>query len=178
MSVLTRRRRITLATVAVASWAALSPAVELSEASRAAFRRTVRMTNDHEAQTVRHAVTLAGRRLAQEGCQRVLDDFTNATGQPLTHVLDAAGRTPERHLQTLFFYDGSDHPRCRREPRTLAFTSPGSHVVFVCVASFGRAPRGVAATVVIHEMLHTLGLGEDPPTSDQITTRVRDRCGS
>jgi hypothetical protein len=30
--------------------------------------------------------------------------------------------------------------------------------------------------VVIHEVLHTLGLGENPPSSDQITRRVDLRC--
>jgi hypothetical protein len=30
--------------------------------------------------------------------------------------------------------------------------------------------------MVIHEMLHTLGLGEDPPSSFEITERVRRRC--
>jgi hypothetical protein len=30
--------------------------------------------------------------------------------------------------------------------------------------------------MVIHEMLHTLGLGENPPSTFEITARVRDRC--
>jgi hypothetical protein len=30
--------------------------------------------------------------------------------------------------------------------------------------------------MVIHEMLHTLGLGENPPTTLEITERVRARC--
>jgi hypothetical protein len=30
---------------------------------------------------------------------------------------------------------------------------------------------------VIHEVLHSLGLGENPPSSDHITERVRARCG-
>jgi hypothetical protein len=32
------------------------------------------------------------------------------------------------------------------------------------------------ATLVIHEQLHALGLGENPPTSTYITTRVYHRC--
>ena len=31
--------------------------------------------------------------------------------------------------------------------------------------------------VIIHETLHSLGLGENPPTSDEITWRVFSRCG-
>jgi hypothetical protein len=30
--------------------------------------------------------------------------------------------------------------------------------------------------MVIHEMLHTLGLGENPPSSFEITEQVRRRC--
>jgi hypothetical protein len=29
---------------------------------------------------------------------------------------------------------------------------------------------------VIHEALHTLGLGENPPTSTEITSRIAARC--
>jgi hypothetical protein len=39
---------------------------------------------------------------------------------------------------------------------------------------------GVAESMVIHEILHTLGLGESPqpgaPTSIEITQRVEARC--
>jgi len=35
----------------------------------------------------------------------------------------------------------------------------------------------VAEAVIIHETLHSLGLGENPPTSDEITRRVFSRCG-
>ena len=30
---------------------------------------------------------------------------------------------------------------------------------------------------MIHEFLHTLGLGENPPTSQAITEQVEFRCG-
>jgi hypothetical protein len=30
--------------------------------------------------------------------------------------------------------------------------------------------------VILHEMLHTLGLGEDPPTSQEITAQVVAAC--
>ena len=37
--------------------------------------------------------------------------------------------------------------------------------------------EGVTAEVyVIHEMLHTLGLGETPPSSQEITQRVKREC--
>jgi hypothetical protein len=37
--------------------------------------------------------------------------------------------------------------------------------------------RAAAEIIVIHEFLHALGLGENPPTSDEITERVTARCG-
>jgi hypothetical protein len=33
-----------------------------------------------------------------------------------------------------------------------------------------------AEMTVIHEVLHTLGLGENRPSSSQITAQVRKRC--
>ena len=36
--------------------------------------------------------------------------------------------------------------------------------------------RVTAEVYVIHEMLHTLGLGENPPTSQEITQRVKRQC--
>lgn len=38
-----------------------------------------------------------------------------------------------------------------------------------------RSPQR-AELVVLHEALHTLGLGENPPGSLEITQRVGDRC--
>ena len=82
------------------------------------------------------------------------------------------------YLATLLFYDGSAHPRCR-SPHTFAMTLPRSRVVLVCMTQFtelmGRKPR-LAAAILIHEQLHALGLGENPPTSSEITARVLMRC--
>jgi hypothetical protein len=38
--------------------------------------------------------------------------------------------------------------------------------------------RGFAAVIVLHEALHSLGLEENPPSSEEITYRVMARCGS
>ena len=35
-----------------------------------------------------------------------------------------------------------------------------------------------APAIVIHETLHTLGLGEGPPTSGASTAKVIERCGA
>ena len=63
---------------------------------------------------------------------------------------------------------------------TVAITKPNSHVVFVCsgrfAASFAsRRQRG--EVIIIHEFLHSLGLGENPPSSVEITDLVERRCG-
>jgi len=36
--------------------------------------------------------------------------------------------------------------------------------------------RELAELIVIHEFLHSLGLGENPQTSVEITARVKARC--
>jgi len=54
----------------------------------------------------------------------------------------------------------------------------GTPRVFVC-RSFVERQVGdpwTAENMVIHEMLHTLGLEENPPSSREITRRVNDRC--
>jgi hypothetical protein len=66
-----------------------------------------------------------------------------------------------------------------KAPGVLAFTQPGSQVVYVCNRWFREAfatnPSKVEA-VIIHEALHSLGLGENPPSSQEITARVMQRC--
>jgi hypothetical protein len=116
--------------------------------------------------------------LAEPLCQAVLWDFAAQDGQPLQRGLDALETTPADYLRLVLFRDGSEQGACRR-PSVMAFTAPGHRVVFVCGRRFldewSRHPS-TAAAVVIHEALHTLGLGENPPSSMQITRRVQERC--
>jgi hypothetical protein len=52
-------------------------------------------------------------------------------------------------------------------------------VVYVCSGVFrGQLQHrpADAEAVLIHEALHTLGLGENPPTPRAIQDRVRARC--
>lgn len=119
-----------------------------------------------------------GRLERSDSCRAVFSDFTTASGEPLSAVLESRGETPGRHLAGLLFLDGSSHPLCRS--RTVAaFTSPGWRVVYLCSAAF-RGQRGSrsaeAEVVLIHEALHTLGLGERPPTPQAIQARVYARC--
>ena len=58
-------------------------------------------------------------------------------------------------------------------------TQPGSRAIVVCGARFVRQmslDSVHAEVILIHEALHSLGLGENPPSSDSITERIRERC--
>jgi hypothetical protein len=138
----------------------------------------VRLSRAREGFAVSQALQAAERRLALEACQAVFSDFAEASGRSLRQVLDEQGRTGTSQLGSLLFYDGADAPACR-PTGVLAFTAPGSHVVRICGARFKEAFEtnpARAQAVVIHEMLHSLGLGENPPSSREITAQVMKRC--
>ena len=128
----------------------------------------------------------AVRRLAQAECQRVLSDFLDAEGRPLLANLEPWGLAPAEYLQrSVSFHDGATLPVCRRA-NVFLVTPPGQVAVFVCPGGgalpgsrFARVQAqdpSLAEAMVIHEMLHTLGLGENPPSTYEITDRVVARC--
>lgn len=122
------------------------------------------------------AVVGAHCRLEQPACQRLFSEFSDASGQTLQSKLDALGYTGAAYLRLILFADGSGRRSC--EEGAFAFTTPGSRVVYVCGRAFRNlAERNpmIAQAIVIHEALHTLGLGENP-SSSQITARVLARC--
>ena len=138
----------------------------------------VRLDDPEAANALRTALSRAARRLDSPSCRHVLTEFQDANGQTLQSVLDQAGRSPARYMAGLFFYDGSTMPQCK-VPSTLAFTTRGSHVVLVCPEQFRSQERRDSRqldVVIIHETLHTLGLGENPPTAQHISARVFSRC--
>jgi hypothetical protein len=84
---------------------------------------------------------------------------------------------PEEYIKVLPLLDGSNRPLCQANQSQL-LTTAGVARVFVCPA-FVKAvyqQRVMAEVYLIHEMLHTLGLGENPPTSQDITRQVVRRC--
>jgi hypothetical protein len=138
----------------------------------------VRLGGRYDAGTVQRSLDRARGRLERPQCQRVFAEFQDATGRPLQDALDRTGRSGAEHLGTLLFYDGGGQSRCS-SGRTLAFTWVGSPIVFVCTQQFVAAARRdpiLADAALIHESLHSLGLGENPPTSSEITSRVISRC--
>jgi hypothetical protein len=126
---------------------------------------------------VRRALDLAVAALASPGCGQVYADFALASGGTPQGELDRMGIGPEELLETLVFTDGGREPVCRVGAAALAM-KPGTRLVFVCprFARFQLGNARLSASVVIHESLHALGLGEDPPTSREITARVERAC--
>ena len=126
---------------------------------------------------VRRRLAGAQRRLNQPRCQSVLHEFSDAAGRPLVQRLDELGFTVQSYLGHLLFDSGRAVRPCASK-KVLAVTNPGSPVVFLC-PQFGEVAHFdpvEAELVLIHEMLHTLGLGESPPSSLEITNRVERRC--
>jgi hypothetical protein len=65
--------------------------------------------------------------------------------------------------------------------RADCLTAPGYSVIYVCSRHFARKylqNQFYAEVILIHEMLHAAGLGENPPTSDQISRAAKARCAS
>jgi hypothetical protein len=126
---------------------------------------------------VARAIRGAADQLADARCQALLDEFADTTGRPLRSVLAAHGLAVSDYMRQVFFYDAPEWA-CRAA--NLAVTKPGNRAIFVCGARFqkemSRNSRNAEA-IVIHEVLHSLGLGENPPSSDHITARVRAQCG-
>jgi hypothetical protein len=125
------------------------------------------------ASKLRHAMDRASELLEEESCESLVDEFTDRHGRPLRDQLVRLGVSVTDYLELIVFREGA------ARGDAIAYTSPGSRVVFVHGPSVERAalnnPSHLVATV-IHEMLHTLGLGENPPTSSDITARILARC--
>jgi hypothetical protein len=127
--------------------------------------------------TVESAIALARMRLARPRCRLVYTDFELPDGSTPRSKLDALGIRPEDFLESLVFVDGSEEPLCRTGPSAFT-TTPGSRVIRVCPSFVQVCLRNSrrSAVLIIHESLHALGLGENPPTSSAITNRVEQRC--
>ena len=129
--------------------------------------------------TVTDALQGAVRRLATPKCQRLFADFSDQTGRALTMNLAATGQSPADFLAELHFVNADETAQCRTDDVVAAFTAPGSRVIYVCGNRFVRfaAKTKGGEILLIHELLHALGLGENPPTSSRITDAVMNRCG-
>jgi hypothetical protein len=126
----------------------------------------------------RRAVRGASEWLAQPKCRTLFLEFKDERDLPLTARLRELETDPAGYLRMVLFLDGARSATCERHG-VLAFTAQGSRVVYVCGRDFERAWRRDAREVqatIIHEMLHSLGLGEHPPSPREITYRVQRLC--
>jgi hypothetical protein len=138
--------------------------------------RRIRLEGRTRAALTR-ALEGARQRLAGPGCAAVLGDFEADLGFSLSPRL--AGVSPADYLDIVVFADGRDRSPCQGR-QALATTSPGSRVVYVCGTTFveqAELDPELAQATLIHELLHSLGLPENPPGSHEITRRVLARCG-
>jgi hypothetical protein len=130
------------------------------------------------ARALNQALPEAWRQLGEPRCQNLLSEFNDKDGNPLVDNLSKGAGDLQSHLARLVFVDGRDTKSCAKG--ALAVTEPGSRVVRVCssrlVWTWQQNSTHVVAAL-IHEALHTLGLGENPPSSAEITSRVLTRCG-
>jgi hypothetical protein len=152
----------------------------------AAIQKSDSTSSDHFRLTgrarlaVERAVAGARRRLTNQGCQAVLNDFVDGDKRRLTEPLARTGRSAAEYLDDLYFVEGNVSAACLKNRTRLAFTASGSRVIYMCDSRFvPYAMRNAtgADMIIIHELLHALGLGENPPTSADITDHVRARCG-
>ena len=124
------------------------------------------------------ALEAASARFADGDCSKILTDFEDRNGRSLADRLSAVAVDIRAYLKMVTFIDDTRHKLC--VSGVLAFTVPGGRVVRVCTEELKRIyalqPEYVVASL-IHEILHTLGLGENPPSSREITRRVLGRCG-
>jgi hypothetical protein len=138
----------------------------------------VRIGGVRDREAVERAAGRVRQRLRDPECRRVLSDFGTDQGRTLAQILEALGPSPDEYLEWVYFYDGFGVGRCMQKS-VLATTEPGSRVVRICGPRFTeletREPL-TAQAVVLHEVLHTLGLRENPPHSAHITQRVVERC--
>ena len=124
------------------------------------------------------ALESASARFADADCRKIFTDFEDGNGRSLADRLSSVAVDIHVYLTMVTFIDDTRHRRCATG--VLVFTAPGSRVVRVCAEELKRInaqqPDYVVASL-IHEILHTLGLGENPPSSREITARVLARCG-
>jgi hypothetical protein len=115
----------------------------------------------------------------------VLAEFTDGHGQTLDRRLEAWDMSAADYVRALPFHDGTGMQHCD-QAHVVLVTIPGLPAVYLCPRHSGDAfslfsqtetqHPSLAKAMVIHEMLHTLGLGENPPSTLKITERVQKRC--
>ena len=182
MSALRSLARVSCLAAAVVACAPAPAAANDRETTRA--MRRGHPLNPFDQGVVDRLRERAAARLEEPECGKVLTDFTDRSGRTLRENLEPLGVSASEYLRQLEFVDGRSVRQCR-DGLVMMTTEPGVPRVSVCPAEGQLNSRlsrlefrsgSLAEAMVIHEMLHTLGLGENPPSTFEITKRVRDRC--
>ena len=138
----------------------------------------VRIEDAYTRDAAVRAVRGASEWLTRSKCQTLFREFEDERQLPLSAKLRELETDPAGYLRMVVFLDGARSATCNRHG-VLAFTARGSRIVYVCGRDFERAWRRDAREIqatIIHELLHSLGLGENPPTPREITHRVQSLC--
>ena len=140
----------------------------------------LRFPTNHGRFVVERAIEGARQRLADPECQQVFTDFEDRNGNSLLANLIATGKSAAGYLDLIWFIDASNASALPSQRTAgglyVTRTSRRLRLRVDLRAPVFPAESGVAEFLIIHEMLHSLGLGENPPTSDQITKQVARRC--
>jgi hypothetical protein len=161
----------------VASLIAVVPAARLHAAEPDV--RRIRVRSGEDAAAVAAALLGAQARLRSGACQQLLDEYHDADGRLLRENLAPFGVEAADYLTLLVLVDGGERGGghlCRTRG-VAAVTEPKGRVVFVCGGAFRELSSAHRENVLIHELLHSLGLGENPPSAREINARVWSRCG-
>jgi hypothetical protein len=133
---------------------------------------------------VRASLDGAVQRLHDPDCSRELSGLRGSGGESLGATLGRRSLGWAEYLRVIYFSEGSAESPCQRQ-NVLAFTAVNSRVVFICSKAFIQLRRKSiwhAEAVIIHEVLHTLGLPHrndrnDKEDKDQdITEQVLRVC--
>jgi hypothetical protein len=168
----------TIGALLLAGLTTAAPASVLAGDSRSAVNtaplRPLEASDQKIVEAARHG---ARARLRSAECRKLLVDFKDGAGRPLEERLAAFAVAPDEFLATLPLLDGSSRPLCQAHQSQL-LTSAGVPRIFVCKPYLKSVyqERVMAEVYLIHELLHTLGLGENPPSSQEITRQVVRRC--
>jgi hypothetical protein len=130
------------------------------------------------ARAINVVVPRAAEKLRNERCQQLLSEFQDGNGRTLQENLEARGETASGYLRWLIFVNAAEDGFCVRGT-PVAATNPGDRIIRLCSAfrAIALSDPAHAANLVIHEELHSLGLGENPPSSYEITRKVVKHCG-
>ena len=132
----------------------------------------IQITDVRLRRSAESAVRTAAARVAVPGCGALLFEFVDQQGVPLATRLDALQMSFQDYVHTVIFVDGRARRAC---DGPTAVTMPGSRVVYLCGALI-REPHSETWVTIVHEVLHSLGLAEHPPTPAFISSRVRTLC--